>query len=495
MIDNFQNKIKVSRERAYGFLMSMMSKGGIFDTSDYNKGQEKGMFLAATYNAVNALSLINKQEDINKANIIDYIDKCKLPSGYYRLTGMKKKDLTYPDFEYNNLHITNYIMAARDYLGAGMELKDLRFTKKYRGRRLDKWLSQRDMSKPWTEGNYVVNVTSFLIKRYELGDTSVKNDIDKIIKWHYDNQDEYGFYHDTDICDLTAAFAGGTHNFHIFYYYNLPIAKYKTIIDYILSRSVNIDSACIDVDEMDVMFHFIKYGYRTEEIKKWVIEKADNILNFQNTDGGFADAAVGTGNRQFDGWKKYNEPQGLSNCFATWFRLIAIGMADIMINGNSSDWHFRRSIGIGYANPDYLKDGINENCLTKQEKNIEKRAAEKLEKKQNDPFYQNLSDDKVRDLYSILEGKLKKADKTAFNYNAVFTFVVKDEGAMHITITNGEAVIAYGVGEASDLTVGTTRKTLEKMLAKKLDPKVAYFTGKLKIMGNIGLALKLGGIL
>ncbi|MPM57462.1 hypothetical protein SDC9_104284 [bioreactor metagenome] len=81
------------------------------------------------------------------------------------------------------------------------------------------------------------------------------------------------------------------------------------------------------------------------------------------------------------------------------------------------------------------------------------------------------------------------------NYNARFTFVILNEGAFGIAIQDGSAVVTSGVLPASQLTVITDRKTLGKLMAKKLDSKMAYALGKIKIRGNISLALKLGGLL
>jgi hypothetical protein len=47
----------------------------------------------------------------------------------------------------------------------------------------------------------------------------------------------------------------------------------------------------------------------------------------------------------------YEEPQGLSNTFATWFRWIAIAMiADLLWPGRWP-WRFRGMVGIGYRMP------------------------------------------------------------------------------------------------------------------------------------------------
>jgi hypothetical protein len=47
------------------------------------------------------------------------------------------------------------------------------------------------------------------------------------------------------------------------------------------------------------------------------------------------------------------EPQGLSNCFATWFRSAAIGMLCEILFPGAFPWHFRNTIGMGYFNRNY----------------------------------------------------------------------------------------------------------------------------------------------
>jgi hypothetical protein len=60
--------------------------------------------------------------------------------------------------------------------------------------------------------------------------------------------------------------------------------------------------------------------------------------------------------RRQDGWVKgYEEPQGHSNTFSTWFRWIAIAMVARCLWPDwkpfSGNWKFRRMVGIGFAAP------------------------------------------------------------------------------------------------------------------------------------------------
>ena len=488
-----QSKIDLARTRAEQYLLSLQVRPGVFDFSAYNGGREAGMLLPGTYNAVNALGLMKRLGAVCGRESTAFLESFRKRSGFLRMPGMKKNELTYPSFEYDNLHITNYAMSALDYLGWHPRANELRFVKRYTGKRLEKWLKKRDLAKPWSEGNYLVNVASFLIEGSLLNMPGCAEGVRAMQRWHAEVQDEFGFFHDTAIEDLTNAFAGAAHNFHLYYYYNTPIPQYRAVVDYILSRPTTADSACIDVDEMDILFHFAAYGYRVQDIRNWVEKKLENILALQREDGGFPDAQYGE--LTFDGWSKYREPQGVSNAFATWFRLIAIGMADTMLYGRGENWTFRRTIGIGYANPDYLKGGYSEEALLAQQAEVLHRAEKKREERKNDPVFQNLQDARVADLVAVFTKKMETCDKALLSYNARFTFVILNEGAFGIAIQDGSAVVTSGVLPASQLTVITDRKTLGKLMAKKLDSKMAYALGKIKIRGNISLALKLGGLL
>ena len=488
-----QSSIDLARARAEQYLLSLQVRPGVFDFSAGNDGREAGMLLPGTYDAVNALGLMKRLDASWTSDSIAFLQSFRKRDGFFRMSGMKKGELTYPSFEYDNLHLTNYAMSALDYLGHRPQAGELRFVKRYTGRRLEQWLKKRDLAKPWSEGNYLVNAASFLIEGSLANVPGCNEGVRAMQRWHTEVQDEFGFFHDTAIEDLTNAFAGAAHNFHLYYYFHTPIPQYKAVVDYMLTRPTAADSACIDVDEMDILFHFSAYGYRVPEIRAWVEKKLENILALQREDGGFPDALYGE--LTFDGWTKYREPQGASNAFATWFRLIAIGMADTLLYGRGKNWAFRRTIGIGYANPDYLRGGFSQEELAAQQTEVLRRAEKKREERKNDPVFQNLEDARVADLVAVFTNKMETCDKALLNYNARFTFVILNEGAFGIAILDGTASVTSGVLPASQLTVITDRKTLAKLMSKKLDSKMAYALGKIRIRGNIALALKLGGLL
>ena len=476
-------RISECKDKAAGYLLSLRLEDGVFDTSKYNQGKEKGMLLPGAYDAVSALGLIRRLDSVDREQAKRFILSHRNFRGFYKIKEMRKKDLTYPDFQYDDFHITNYCISALDYLGYPFTKRDLRFLKKYDSRRkLRNWLHKRDMEKPWMEGNFIVNLASF----YLLGGRGKR--VEEMIAWHMANQDAHGFYHDPDINDLTNAFAGATHNYHIFYHENLPIPMYRQVIDYLLTRSTEIETACIDVDEVDVLCNFIKYGYRTEEIKEWLIKKLESLLLFQNADGGFADQRSGL--RTFDGWTKYREPQGVSNAFGTWFRLIAIGMIAVTLFGDKDNWRFRKTIGIGYFNPEYLRNGYDGEKMREAEKAVLQRAQmRKIKKAAGAAAVPD--DNTVADLVELFRERIEAADKSKLTFEASFSVNIAGEGSFHLVIQEGEAGVGTGARSDANLTVTCKRDVLVKIVEGKLDPKLAYATGKLKCRGDIAYAFKL----
>ena len=65
------------------------------------------------------------------------------------------------------------------------------------------------------------------------------------------------------------------------------------------------------------------------------------------------------------------------------------------------------------------------------------------------------------------------------------TYVFDIEGAGVWTVT-----VAEGAGDA-DCTFSTSEENFEKIVAGEQNPTTAYMTGKLKIKGDMGAAMKL----
>ena len=71
-----------------------------------------------------------------------------------------------------------------------------------------------------------------------------------------------------------------------------------------------------------------------------------------------------------------------------------------------------------------------------------------------------------------------------------FVFDVQDVGQWTVSVDDGSVSVTEGVSEA-DCTISASEETLVKISKGEANPTTAYMTGKLKIQGDMGAALKL----
>jgi putative sterol carrier protein len=71
-----------------------------------------------------------------------------------------------------------------------------------------------------------------------------------------------------------------------------------------------------------------------------------------------------------------------------------------------------------------------------------------------------------------------------------YLFDIEGEGQWLVDVRDGGITVADGGGDA-DVTITTSGSVFEDIVAGKQNPTTAYMTGKLKIKGDMGAALKL----
>jgi putative sterol carrier protein len=76
----------------------------------------------------------------------------------------------------------------------------------------------------------------------------------------------------------------------------------------------------------------------------------------------------------------------------------------------------------------------------------------------------------------------------------IVKFQFGDDGAIRIDAT-GEAVTVDNDDSAADCTVKISKSDFLDMAAGKLNPTAGFMSGKIKIDGDMGLAMQLGAIL
>jgi putative sterol carrier protein len=71
-----------------------------------------------------------------------------------------------------------------------------------------------------------------------------------------------------------------------------------------------------------------------------------------------------------------------------------------------------------------------------------------------------------------------------------YVFDIEGEGQWFVDVKDGTLSVSEGGGDA-DATISTSAETFEKIMAGEQNPTTAYMTGKIKIKGDMGAAMKL----
>jgi hypothetical protein len=74
--------------------------------------------------------------------------------------------------------------------------------------------------------------------------------------------------------------------------------------------------------------------------------------------------------------------------------------------------------------------------------------------------------------------------------NNTYVFDIEGAGAWTVAIADGTIDVREGAGDA-DTTFSASAENFEKMISGEQNPTTAYMTGKLKIKGDMGAAMKL----
>jgi putative sterol carrier protein len=91
----------------------------------------------------------------------------------------------------------------------------------------------------------------------------------------------------------------------------------------------------------------------------------------------------------------------------------------------------------------------------------------------------------------FFEGLPARADTSKLaGMNNSYVFDIDGAGMWFVTVEDGTVSVREGDGEA-DCTISTTEENFKKILSGEQNATSAYMTGKLKIKGDMGAAMKL----
>ncbi|MGH3129647.1 MAG: SCP2 sterol-binding domain-containing protein, partial [Gaiellaceae bacterium] len=87
-----------------------------------------------------------------------------------------------------------------------------------------------------------------------------------------------------------------------------------------------------------------------------------------------------------------------------------------------------------------------------------------------------------------LEGRLDQA-RTAGMTNS-YLFDIEGAGQWKVDVNDGAVTVTEG-GDDADVTISSSDENFMRMVSGEQNPTTAYMTGKLKIKGDMGAAMKL----
>lgn len=270
----------------------------------------------------------------------------------------KKHDLTHL-----KLHLTTTILPCLDLLGQKAKWP-LKFADEFlHEESLASWLSERDWTDAWLEGNNLLFVIQVLIYCRDVEKRPEANArIEQFFSWLDKEIDPAtGLWGTNGYCSPFIAMCGGYHQLLAYYYEHRRLNYPEKLIDTTLAlqhadggfHPSGGGGACEDVDAVDILVNLYKrHDYRRPEIRYALRKALKSIINKQMPDGGFVyrlDEAF-----SHMGMESTLTPPNHSNMFATWFRLHTIALISEILTDTpllNFSWQFNDSLSMGWHRP------------------------------------------------------------------------------------------------------------------------------------------------
>lgn len=98
----------------------------------------------------------------------------------------------------------------------------------------------------------------------------------------------------------------------------------------------------------------------------------------------------------------------------------------------------------------------------------------------------------LKEVFAGLQEKLADPSKMK-GTTAIYQFELTgdDPGNYNVKFDDGVAAVTEGTADAPDITLTMDAEDFKNMIAGQLNPMMAFMSGKLKITGDMSLAMKL----
>jgi putative sterol carrier protein len=103
--------------------------------------------------------------------------------------------------------------------------------------------------------------------------------------------------------------------------------------------------------------------------------------------------------------------------------------------------------------------------------------------------------DSVEQFFSELQGKIDPAKTAGMNQTYQFNIEGDGGGNWYVKLTDGQPEVVQGVSDSPNITLTADASNWLDIATGKMNGQTAFLTGKLKIQGDMSLAMKLQSII
>jgi putative sterol carrier protein len=95
----------------------------------------------------------------------------------------------------------------------------------------------------------------------------------------------------------------------------------------------------------------------------------------------------------------------------------------------------------------------------------------------------------VQEFFETLESRVDTSRTVGMSNTYVFD--IDGAGQWTVAVDDGKVSVSDGASADADCTITSSEANFERIVAGDLNPTSAYMTGKLKVKGDMGAAMKL----
>lgn len=99
--------------------------------------------------------------------------------------------------------------------------------------------------------------------------------------------------------------------------------------------------------------------------------------------------------------------------------------------------------------------------------------------------------DSVKDYFASLEERIDTRQTAGMNATYQFNITGDEGGEWYVKLSNGQPTVAEGASPDPSITMTASAADWMDIVGGKLNGQTAFLTGKLKIQGDMALAMKL----